>query len=666
MHGSSTDSTQPAAASGAATGAVTGTATGAVTGTVDRSGTTNTTDGASKSTVGSPVTVAMAGSSTAAISSTGASTPVSLPTVATGAAGSTGSKGSANATTPTTTTPSTPPAPTTPVPPTNKKSISGWVSCSGTSDDTSGVIKAFAAARHGAFTLVVDCPVHLHSGLAIDRGIFIDSGTAVEFTGSGKFRVDNLFHPAFIIANSNNITLTNWNVEWDGVVPINPNVGGYEFEGKFVAAPGSTQPAGAFNDLVLTKWLATNRSISFNETQGWVKSIWVGAVNLSAVFYVTGDTSDVVFTGLKLYVPSAAGAEHFIPMAFSLSANWKSNQSVTGKTLETTQYAAVPHKLTFSSIDFDGTLMGWQGNVQDSMFENITSHRYADLQDANGGTVGGIGKWFPPPHLFYLNTHAADPGLFNSNIHIANVLDQGPRIGVARDKGGADGMSGYALSLKLGCTLCSVDTYTSTRPDGFMDVLPSDGLTVSNVIATFDSLFLNNVFPGGIRFPGTGGYSHVTFENVQLKDTAESTVHPPIGNAPYPTNDGIVFTNVQITMNRWAGPDLPLPTIAGQTNHVALDFTMSGQSMKVSHLIKAAVMVTLKGSPINVHPGASTVLSWNSKDASSCTASGAWSGAVGASGSRTVKLASAGNYDFNLAGQSASASSGTTLRVVAQ
>jgi hypothetical protein len=43
-------------------------------------------------------------------------------------------------------------------------------------------------------------------------GIFIDTGTTIQFTGSGKFFVDNMFHPAFIIANSHDITLTDWNV----------------------------------------------------------------------------------------------------------------------------------------------------------------------------------------------------------------------------------------------------------------------------------------------------------------------------------------------------------------------------------------------------------------------------------------------------------------------
>ncbi len=86
-----------------------------------------------------------------------------------------------------------------------------------------------------------------------------------------------------------------------------------------------------------------------------------------------------------------------------------------------------------------------------------------------------MGKWFAPPHLFYLSyAPNGDPALFNSNIRIRNVLDDGPRVGAARDKAASDGLSGYALSLKLGCVDCSVDNYITTRPDGFLDVLPSD------------------------------------------------------------------------------------------------------------------------------------------------------------------------------------------------
>jgi hypothetical protein len=686
MNGSSNNTTAPSSSTAA---------TAAVTGTVDRSGATSTTDttDTSKSTVGAAVTTAMAGSTATTSTTTAAATTtttVAAPSTATTTAATTTAATTAAktttatttastakttasttpattaTTTPATTATTTPSTTPTPAPTVVKKSISSWVSCGTAADDTAGATKAFAAARQGAFTLVVDCPVHLKSGLAIDKGIFIDNGTTVEFTGSGKIYVDNLFHPAFVIANSTNITLTNWNIEWDGIVPINPDVGGYELNGKFVVNVGITQPAGAFNDLILTTWLSANRSVTFDETQGYVKSVWVGGVNPMAVFFITGDSSNVVFTGLKLSVPTTVGGDHFLPMAVSFSANWKSQQTVTGKTPLTAAYEAVPHGITFSGVDFDGTLMGWQGNVRDAMFENITSHRYGDVMDANGGTTGGIGKWFPPPHLFYLNYNAAgDSGLFNTNIHISTVNDLGPRLGVARDKGGTDTVSGYILSLKLGCTECSVDTYTSNRPDGFMDVLPSSGLTVSNVTATFDSSFINNAFPAGLRFPSTG-YSHVTFENIQMKDLAESTLKGLLGNAPYATNDTLIFSNFQVAMNRWAGSDLPIPTIGGASNNVSLNFTMSTQSMKVSYLEKATVQSTLKASPVTVTPGASTVLTWTSRDASSCAASGAWTGNVSTGGSKVVKIGASGNNEFDLNCQNSLTSGSASLVVLGQ
>jgi hypothetical protein len=547
-----------------------------------------------------------------------------------------------------------------------RKSINAWVSCTGTTDDTSGAMKAFAAARHGAFTLVVDCPVRLHSGPAIDRVIFIDSGTSVEFAGSGKFFVDNLLHPAFVIANSNNISLVNWNVEWDGSIPVDPHTGGYELGGTMVPSTANTPPAGAFNDIVLTQWLEANRAITFDQSKGYMRAAWAGPANAAAVFYITGDSTSLVFTGIRLYVPPSAGADRFMPVAFSMSKNWKSGQIVSATTPRTAQHSAVPHWLTFSRIALDGILMGWLGGAQDATFENITSGRYSDLQDAKGGNAGGIGKWFPPPHLLYLSYDSGgDPALFNLNIDINNVFDWGPRVGVARDKGGTDTISGYALSLKLGCNGCSVDGYTSTRQDGFMDVLPSDGLTVSNVFGAFDSAFLNNLYPAGIRFPSSG-YSRVAFENVTLQDSAESTLVAPVGNARNVSNTAITFTNFNVVMNRWAGSDLPLPTIAGPTNTVAIKLNVPGQLIKASYLLKNTVSATISGHPATLHPGASTVLSWRSTGAVGCNASGAWSGAVGSSGARVVKVGPAGNYDFNLICQNASHSASTALRVLAQ
>src|SRR5882757_943119 len=56
------------------------------------------------------------------------------------------------------------------------KSISAWAKCGGGGDEYDGVARAFQAARHSAFTLLVDCPVRIHIGRDIARAIFVDDG----------------------------------------------------------------------------------------------------------------------------------------------------------------------------------------------------------------------------------------------------------------------------------------------------------------------------------------------------------------------------------------------------------------------------------------------------------------------------------------------------------
>jgi hypothetical protein len=477
------------------------------------------------------------------------------------------------------------------------------------------------------------------------RPVFIDNGTTVEFTGTGKFIVDNVMEPAFVIANSSNITLTNWNVEYNASLPVKPDTGGYENNGQFIALAGKTfQPAFAFNDLRLTHWLTANRKILLSGSG--VASRWWGPTNTSAVFFITGDVSSVTVTGMQLVAPTTAGGDSFIPMAFSMTANYKSNQIVTMEGSLTSQNAAVPHGLTFSNITLDGIYFGWQGSAQNLTISHVQSHRYGDLQDANGQNVGGIGKWFSPPHLFYLNYNTTgDPALFNRDISITDVTDDGPRIGVARDKGGADTISGNALSLKIGCINCSVDDYSSTRPDGFLDVLPSDGLTISNVTATYNSAFLNNLYPGW-RFPSSG-YTNLTFTNITLKDSAVSSIQPPIGGSGAASNENIAFTNVKVGINQWSGKGSPLPNVAGQGNEVALDYTIAVNALRIMSLQKGTITLTLKATPATaLSIGGTALLMWTSRDVTSCSAGGAWSGVRATGGSRTVQFESAGNYEY--------------------
>jgi hypothetical protein len=636
-------------------------------------GATSTSSSLTVGTISRPGSSA-GGGATVALPASGAATSAS-------AAASVGAESGATATSPATaatTTATTTVSPTAPAPvnphtsptvaatpagagsaPAQRRSITAWVACTGTSDDSAGVAKALAAARNGAFILVVDCPVTIKIGTDIARTLFIDNGTTVEFTGNGKFTVDDVQIPAFVIADSSDITLTDWNVQYDASLPVNDRIG-YEDGGQ----SNDGKAGNAFNDVRLTQWLAANRAIVFDNSQGSVHAQWSGETNACAVFYITGDATNVNVTGMHLYVPANAGGERFIPVAFAVGTNFRRNQTVTANMPLTAQNFAIPQNLTFSNITLDGTYMGWVGGLKNSVFENIQSNRYGDQQDAAGNNVGGVGKWFAPPHLFYFNYQVdVDPALFNSNIQIRQVVDNGLRVGKARDAGGKDTISGYANSLKLGCVDCSVDGYQSYRPDGFMDVLTSDGLTVSNATATYDSAFTNNLYPGW-RFP-SAAYKNLKFENISLQDSAAVTIVGPIGNANVVgANRNLVFSNVHVGINLWDHSVAPFPYILGEDDSLAFIYSMGNDRSQHLQSVTNNVQLQFLVSPATVHVGQTTSLTWLSWQANSCSAAGAWTAALATTGSRELKMTTPGTYNFTLSCRNAQTTTSATAKVV--
>jgi len=77
--------------------------------------------------------------------------------------------------------------------------------------------------------------------------------------------------------------------------------------------------------------------------------------------------------------------------------------------------------------------------------------------------------------------------------------------------------------------------------------------------------------------------------------------------------------------------------------------------------------VTIGVSPAGINLGQSSTLTWSSTDATSCTASGAWSGTQATSGRITLAPVSGGSYTYalNCTGQSGNASGSATLTVSA-
>lgn len=433
--------------------------------------------------------------------------------------------------------------------PAQERSIREWATCDATVDSAVGIAQAFKAARNGAFTLVVDCPVLLHVGEDVARTVFIDHGTSVKFSGTGTLYVDNIFVPAFALVNTNGVNLINWRVQYIGGLPADQQRPGYYDNGVFVAAPAPAAASYRFNDTTLKSWMANNRGITFLSTN----PPWAGPTSNMALFQVRGDTSNVNVKGMRVGVPATAGGHQYVPVVFSFISSVRSGLAFSRSSPNNADTYAVPHHLSFDDVQLDGTYMGWLGNVQDSTFTNIKSLRYGDLQDASGGSPGGVGKWFPPPHLFYLNYAVGqDTRLYNRNLVLSRINDYGYRAGVARDTVGSSG-SGYANSLKIGGNNVSIDQYYSQRPDGLLDLLPSDGLTIHDTHGSYDSTFLHGLYPG-IRFPSTG-YRNITITASSLEDRASGgSSTPPIGwMAGAGPNDNVQMTDFRVSIDNWVG-----------------------------------------------------------------------------------------------------------------
>ncbi|MEI7729560.1 MAG: hypothetical protein WCO56_08300 [Verrucomicrobiota bacterium] len=464
------------------------------------------------------------------------------------------------------------------------RSIREWVKGDGTADDAAGVAKAFEACKNRAFTLKVDCPVLIHIGRDIARTVFVDNGTHVRFADQGLFIVDNLLIPAFVLANSSDIHFVGWRIQYIGGLPMDRKGGGYLVNGTAV---GNGEPAGAFNDLMLTRWLKEHRGIAFGRGAART-AIWHGPSNMSALFYLIGLTSQVVVEDMKLFVPPDARGSRFIPMGFAMASGYNNNcvppAPVSDASPAVLLPISIPRDLTFKNIVLDGYYMGFQGTAHDATYTNITGLRYGDLEDDNGGTIGGVGKWFAPPHLFYLNggskANPLEERTNNKNVTITSVRDVGPRIGKARDTD-PEHRSGYACSLKIGGIDMRVTDYQSNRPDGLVDVLSCRNMTLSQVTGVYDSGFLYDLYPG-VRFPSGDYYQNLTLRDVTLTDLA---AHPyakapakdkrplPFTGARGQNNRNILFENVVVNVKSWTRPETQ-PEFGGTGHRTQVTFNV--------------------------------------------------------------------------------------------
>jgi hypothetical protein len=182
---------------------------------------------------------------------------------------------------------------------------------------------------------------------------------------------------------------------------------------------------------------------------------------------------------------------------------------------------------------------------------------------------------------------------------------------------------------------------------------------------------------------GGGSDGTSTTSGDAMQSTAAVTPVVSIGATPTATTTGQVITLTWSVSNpgsasctasgAWSGTLATSGTqtvTAGAAGTSFYTLTCGAASATTSVVVSTpppSPSVSLTLAPGNINTAQTTVLSWSSANATSCTASGAWSGARATAGSVTVTPSAAGNFTYSLAcsGEGGTANASAALSVTA-
>jgi hypothetical protein len=423
--------------------------------------------------------------------------------------------------------------------------LSKYPGISATANSVAAFNAAVAEAVANKQNLLLDCHVLLDQGTDPSQGIIIPSGLTVTGTPEGAFLMTNAQQPGFTFQHCNGGAWTDINILYQGSTPV-----------KMVG----TGPGGVFNDVYLTQDLIKNHGCTLAHG---VHALYTGPTNLCATFRIVGACNDLTFTGI--IITGGATADKFVATLFSFDAQWKPGSTIAIDTPQNSSYLVLPVGIQIIDCRFDGYLMGFVGCAGGLLAQGNVFARYADLQDAHGGTIGGIingiDTWFSPPHAFYM----ADPDVGSGFTGIRRQLLSNIDLGVWSGAGRRPSISGTLPSLKTTLMYTEVDGYTSYRPDGIMSItsdqnVPCQG-SMKNVHGQFDSRVSYPNAGGnnfGVNFPGNANYNGLKIDTVTAIDINPGVpAYPPFPSIQYPGDSNCSFTNI-VQYSNFPGPIKPI------------------------------------------------------------------------------------------------------------
>lgn len=420
----------------------------------------------------------------------------------------------------------------------------GLVDKTGATDYGAIVITALAAAAAANQLVVWNIPILCSTQNNPAKAIFFPNNVTVMFTGPGCIVCDGIGVPTLAFINSLDVTFVNFTAKYV--------VGALGAFGDLAASVFQTAFA-TFNTTNVTNYMTTALANTFT---GGATAINNGN-QTGALLYVAGGKR-LRFLGLtRFYVPDGVNASQFIPFCFCWGAQWNSGTAIGSGTVISTATATVPTDVLIEDLWIDGTLMGQVGTAVNLQINNFKSERYSDFQTTAGGSVGGVGNWFPPPHSSYMITQNSMPV---QNINCPNHIDVGPYVGaVTRRSTG----SGYINSIKFEPANGSTwNTTLCTRPDGWADII-SNGLKNGSLRGEHIEMDTSTQLTGGnaaasfaIRFP-----SGSALTNAKLYANIVDVATAPQG-FPVLVDTGTGHTNLVTEFNVTV-PDVPVSPAYG-------------------------------------------------------------------------------------------------------
>lgn len=361
---------------------------------------------------------------------------------------------------------------------------------------------ALQAAVNQKQPITWDCPVAQVAGADSSKSVFLPPGTNIVFVkGKGMLSTDAVGFPALAVLHASAV-LSDLHIRYTGT--------------PGVALPNSPNK---WTDVQARQYLVANKLNTFQTAAG---TYWTGPTNTSALLSIRGQ-SNVSLLGLTtIDVAADTPAWGFPLTAIGVDPAYAVGATCGGLTPP----PLVVPDVTCAGLLLDGSIMGVVGGGGAVEFAACTRARYADLEDAAGGNIGGAGTWAAPPHFFYLQGSAKN----KMTAKLVDIVDLGIFCGAGR----RSVASGYMHSIKLELANgSSIERLYSRCLDGGLAVLSNAATTggwVRDAICMVDTSIVDvNGKPAGapgLFFPSAGVYPE---SDVEMSIVNAAAAWPVLG-----------------------------------------------------------------------------------------------------------------------------------------